>query len=168
MSAIERAEQDVARGDLWLARMRLACYLNSKGYDPDVVNRLGRICFDMHDTYAAGRYWLVGTAQGDDVAAAIEVFLRHTAHAPDQIGLRLPRAARRMSFVELPIVVQEKLTRRGLAASWKRWQPPPKTVVPSDRLGKLLGLVLLVAALGTVASCAVGARQILGWLLGGD
>ena len=59
MSALQRAEEDVKRGDYGLARQRLISYLHTKGYDAELLARIGRLCFDMHDLFQAGRYWLL-------------------------------------------------------------------------------------------------------------
>ncbi len=113
-SALERAEQDIERGDYGLARQRLTSYLSTRGYDPDVMARIGRISHDMHDMFQAGRFWLLSSAEGDAVDENVARFVRHAGSEPRAVVSQLPRAARLSRLEDYPAVVQERLRRHGL------------------------------------------------------
>lgn len=113
-SALERAEQDLERGDYGLARQRLTSYLSTEGYDPQVMARIGQISCDMHDMFQAGRFWLLSSAAGDVVEDAVARFIRDAGSEPRAIVGQLPRVARLCSLDDYPDVVQERLRRFGL------------------------------------------------------
>jgi|GEM_PF-3441386 len=168
MTALERAEEDVARGEYWLARRRLESYLQTKGYDPQVLARLGEISHEMKDTYAAGRAWLLSTATGEHVEAAIETFVKHAGAGPEEIAACLYRSAWPADITACDAIVQARLERFGLKEAIVRG--PKKK---GDKEGKLswterfLILALIAFVLFCFASCAVGATRIFSWLFGG-
>lgn len=169
MNALQRAESDLQRGDHWLARCRIESYLQTKGYDAELLAKAGRIALEMHDKYNAGRLWLTSTAEGEDVEEAVATFLRHAGTDPVQVLRQLPRFARLVPLDSYPPVVQDRLRRLGLDGALLasvfpgRMEPSPTSW--SDRVK----LVLVAAVvLGFVGSCGVGANTIRSWLFGGD
>ena len=166
MSAIERAKHDLERGNHWLARVRLRSYLDSKGYDPEVLAELGRISNEMHDDFDAGRMWLTSTAEGDRVDQAIETFLNHCHHDAHAVVSQLPRSVRLASVDGYPPVVQERLRRLGLDSAIVRLEQSQDPSPPRKRwVAWVLGIGGLLVLVFAVTSCVVGARQIASWFL---
>ncbi len=167
MNAIDRANRDLEQGDHWLARQRLASYLSSKGYDPDLLAQLGNISYDMHDAYAAGRMWLTSTAEGERVEEAIAKFIERAGHGPQQIASQLPRAVRLTSLDEYPPSAQARLRRLGLEKGII-WRPPPAQPPLSKwiRRAVTLGAVLILTF--CVGSCILGLERMASWLFGVD
>ncbi len=164
MSGWESAQHDVARGDYGMARQRLASYLNSKGYDADVLKRLGQMCFDMHDPRQAGRYWLASSAEGVDAELAIESFIRDAQQQPRLLLARLPRAVREADFASLPPVAQDRLRQFGLDTVVGK--PAPKVEQSwswGARLISAFGFIVLLLLAGL--SC-VGFHTVIGWIRG--
>jgi Family of unknown function (DUF6584) len=112
--AIEKAKEDVKRGDHWLARQRLDSYLQTTGYDMDVVAELGRISLEMHNAFDAGRYWLTSAETGEDIDGAINLFLRHAGKDRVQAVKHLPKAVRLETLASYPKVAQDRLRTLGL------------------------------------------------------
>lgn len=159
--ALERAEQDVARGDLGAARQRLASLLVSKGYDREIVARVGRLCLQMGDLAEAGRYLLLSAENGKDVEIAISTFVGlHRSH-PRQLLRQLPRWARG-AFDRFPEAVQQRLTALGVEEAARAEAANVLTVSSGSGIamfGCLTGGILLLVLL------VVGVATTFRWLL---
>jgi hypothetical protein len=166
VSAIERAKRDIEEGDYGAARQRLRAYLATKGYEQEIVARLGQISYEMHDMYEAGRFWLLSDAEGSHADHAISCFLKRAGKDPRQIVSQLPHTVRLRSLDEYPEAVRARL--RSLAldeaisqAGRGRASKPPNTW--GDRA--VLSGCILVLLFGVVVFC-VGLWQIGRWLFG--
>jgi len=114
MSALERAAEDIERGDYGLARQRLRSYLRSRGYDPDLLARIGRVCYEMHDPGEAGRYWLLSSAAGAEVEDAVTRFRWQHAARPRDLVRQLPTRGAPPTIEGYPPIVQQRLRRLGI------------------------------------------------------
>ena len=166
MTAIDRAEKDIERGDYGFARQRLMAYLTSKGYDQQIVARIAQLSYEMHDSYEAGRFWLTANAEGEHVDHAITCFLKRAGKDPRQVVSRIPRAARLKSLDGYPEVVRARLRRLGLddaivqaASATPVWPARPWR----DRA---IGIVCIVVLLFVVVLLVAGLWQIGSWILG--
>jgi len=134
-TAVDRARADVAIGELARARDRLASYLASPtDVDPQVQVELGRICLQMGDPEAAGRYWLTADASGPEVEAAVDRYVSaHTniAHALKRLPWwTLPEG-------EVPPVVVARLQRLQAPKLTPRPPAPPSVQgVPANAPAK--------------------------------
>jgi hypothetical protein len=167
MSAIERAEQDVERGDYGLARVRLADYLNSKGYDAGILDRLGRISYEMHDLSQAGRYWLASTAEGPHVEDTVAAFVGRTGTDPRVTVSRLPRVVREAPMSALPSIAKDRLRRLGLDEALGKWCPgqPPVGAKPLGRIARAtIALVFLALVIVLCIVVCTGLWTISNWL----
>ncbi len=113
-SLFDRIERDIERGDYALARDRLTSHVSQKGYDSELVARLGQICFAMHDHFLAGRYWLVSREDGPDVDRAVAEFLRRCKDDPKHRVAQLPAFCRVRGFEEYPAFIQARLQALGI------------------------------------------------------
>ncbi|MBU0616924.1 MAG: hypothetical protein KKI02_04335 [Planctomycetes bacterium] len=167
MSAIDRADQDVQHGDYGMARIRLASYLNTKGYDPALLSRLGQLSYDMRDLAQAGRYWMTSSAEGENVESAIKAFLRHTGNDPFSIAAQLPPAVRQIPPDSLPGVARARVQRFGLKETLERAARAPRKRRSAAR-GKIVtvtgGAVGLLVVLLMITIFVVGLTVIVGWL----
>jgi len=163
MSALERAEQDALNGDFALARQRMETYLNTKGYNADLLERLGDISMRMHDPYSAGRYWLTSSAPDEKVNEALDVFLSRAGVCDKQIVKHLPLVIRGMEFNQFPGAAQERLLRLGLGDALPVPSRPRSSNVryKAGPVGKLIAIAVL---LFTIGSCSIGVKQIVSWM----
>lgn len=165
MTTLERAQHDVERGDHWLALRRLECYVSSKGYDPQLLERIGRIAHGMHDAYTAGRWWLTSTATGGDVEAAIETFIAYAGRDPRQILRQLPKVVRLAYLGGYPQSVQQRLRKLGLDEHIAHGSyPGPQNAHAQGWGWRVVQVAVCVVVLLCVVSCCVGATRMISWI----
>ncbi len=159
MSTIfERVEQDLQRGDHGLAKARLLSHLNSKGYEVEILNRLGRICYEMHDLFQAGRCWLTSTAQGEEVDAAIKEFARRCGRNPNQMFSQLPQRARLSSLPQYPEIVQQRLRQWSINeevfSDFKAQQPLVSGTSIGTKIKYVIAFFIFIASIAfSIFSC---------------
>ncbi len=165
-TAIDRAEDDCRRGEHWLARRRLESYLLATGYDPEVLNRIGEVCWQMHDAFSAGRAWLVSTAVGEHVEPAIDTFVKYAGHEPTQVVSQLQSIMLQRSFEQLPSAVQERLRKRGLVEAWASAHAARalQSAVPVRWFDKVIPWCVLLLVLWLLFSSCTGALFLFGWI----
>lgn len=165
MSVVERADQDIAEGNHWLARQRLASHLSSSGYDAELLARIGQIAHSMHDAFNAGRFWLTSNAEGAHVEEAVAVFIGHVGNDAKQIAASLPRAARLPALTSYPPMVQARLRRLGLDAAVTASSPStPAAKVRMPWGMRALALFGWVVILFCCIAVCVGVSTIFDWL----
>ena len=168
-SALDRARRDVENGDHWRARQRLDSYLDSKGYDPDLLRELGEIAYAMHDAFNAGRYWLLSSVEGEHVERAIEVFVSAGGKRPEQLAAQLPRRTRLPSIDGYAPQAQSRIERYKLGPAIVRAANLAAGRSASEkgsRIAKLIPLAIVAVLLLCCASCITGAVVIGRWMLG--
>lgn len=165
MNAIKKAEGDIQRGDYGSARRRIESYIMVKGYDAELMAKLGQISFEMRDLFNAGRHWLVSTAEGEHVERAIQNFIESAGKHPNQIASEVLRAARLSSIEKYPALVQERLRRLGLAVAIIAAAKKP---VPAREqlglLGKVIVTLCVILFVGFICIFGVGLQVIIRWL----
>jgi hypothetical protein len=165
MTAVDRARRDVECGNHWLALRRLECYASSKGYDPQLLERIGWIAHEMHDAYTAGRWWLTSTADGGDVEQAIDTFIAFAGRDPRQILRQLPAVVRLGSLSDYPESVQRRLRQLGLDQHLAHGSYAGPAGEHSTGWGwRIVQIVLCAVLLFCLVSCCVGAKQIIAWI----
>jgi hypothetical protein len=113
--AVERAKEDLARGEPWLARRRLASLVASTPYQPEVLALLGEVCHQMGDVPEAGRFWLLSEAEGEHVERAVRVFTAMHRGVARQLAAQLPRRTRLSSLGAYPPIARRRIEALGLA-----------------------------------------------------
>ena len=139
----ERVDHDIQRGDLALARIRLESYLDRCGYDPDLLARLGRIASDMRDPAGAGRFWLTSSASGEAVETAIMELIRRCGASPEEIAMRVPRAARLSQIDHYPALARERLERHGLVEK-VIWAGKQREGINDPVVGSVASVVIII------------------------
>jgi len=149
VTLLERVESDLCKRDYGLARVRLANHIASKGYDAELIRRLGQISFDMHDHFEAGRCWLMTPGKESHINAAIEEFVRRCNRDPSQIASQIPQWMRMRVFAEYPEEVQARLKSYGLESSIIRREPrrPREPTWEDTRIGHVVIMSLLIFVL---------------------
>lgn len=161
-SITERVEADLRAGDFASARSRLISHLNTCGYDAALVERVGRICADMHDPPEAGRFWLLADVEGPEVEAAIDRFLRNVQGC---VTLRrLPHFARRTPLADYPPRVRERLTSLNISEALRESTKPAGKNRWRHWADAAIGIGMM---LGIAAMFIVGAVTIIRWFIFG-
>jgi hypothetical protein len=165
---VERAQAELARGEPWRARRRLASYVASGPYLPEALALLGRVCHQMGDWPEAGRAWLLSDAEGEEVERAVALFVSLHGEEPRRLVAQLPRRTRLASPEAYPPAARRRIDALGLEAALTQhaWAPraargtkapgaKPTAIVWGCFVGLALvvglclyGLVSLVRALG--------------------
>ena len=165
MSALERAEEDIERGDYGLARQRLTSYLSNSGYHPDVLTRLGQISHEMHDLFQAGRFWLTSDAEGEQVEQSVSLFVERAGADPSKIVAQLPRPVRLARIDAYPEMVRDRLDRLGLSeaivVAAANASKPPRNAWAHRTF--VVGCLVVFSIL--VLIFLVGVAQIICWVL---
>ncbi|MAY73446.1 MAG: hypothetical protein CMJ31_01745 [Phycisphaerae bacterium] len=159
-------QADIAAGDLGTAKLRLASYLTSTGYDPVLCGRLGDLCRDMKDPIEAGRWYLVSDRPDNEVAHYIEGFAARHGELVGNMLAALP-ARCRLANVELyPEPVRSRLQRLGaegpIRAAGKR-REPETTASRVTRKGCAAIALILPAGLMLLGLISI-VRAISSWL----
>ncbi len=141
---LARARADLDAGRRWKARDRLQGLVRARPDDPEVLDLLGQVLFDMGDLPAAGRYWYLCERDDDPARRAREAFeARWGDHASRarQLPVYAPLAA-------YPPTVQTRV--RDLVPLLPSRAPNstgPSDVTPGWK-AKLFGVVVLVLTVG--------------------
>lgn len=160
--AVERARADLASGRAWKARDRLVGHLAS-GQDPEALELLGEVHYEMGDLPAAGAAWFGTSRRGKDVDEAVEAWRERHADQFDQMWRSLPRSVR-----DHPGNPRVEALRRRAGAD--RSAPRPVSEAPKQTSdgGIDAAVVITVALALLVVVCAViGFVTLLGWLVPG-
>ena len=120
MAAIDRARTDRAEGRLWKARDRLNGVLSARSYDPECLNLLGEIYWEMGGSPAAGRAWYLTTRDDSFAESARRDFELVNGGRPEKI---LESLVIKVEVEQFPEPVQDRLNSLiGLAgANGYKW-----------------------------------------------
>ena len=142
----DRVERDLARGDLGSARRRLESHARSQPYDPDLLSRIGELALKMGDPVIAGRAFLLSSASGPEVEAAVDAFVRAQGRDSRAIAAWL-RAMPRV--VALPEEVWARLERHGIELGSREVIPDRLRTTRRTR-AFAVGCVVLTVAIAAV------------------
>ena len=145
---LERARKDLAHHEPWRARARLEGFIGSCGYQRDVVELLGAVCWQMGDVPAAGRYWFFTPLDRDEKRVAVEQLVRLAGGDPDCVSGRLPRNLRHGRIGRYPIEVQQRLqsltpVRANRVARRQRPRSAPRSGAADTLAFGALGAIVL-------------------------
>lgn len=167
--AILRADEDIKRGDYALARERLTSLLATRGYDSELLDRIGDICFEMKDLSRAGRYWFLSARTDDETERVIEIFLSNSGSTPDRIVQQLPRHALQKRISDYPERVQARIEFNRLGDAIERAAKTGRKLgdTPSKTEG-LRSMITCLTVLAVIAAVFVaGLSTIFHWIFGG-
>lgn len=156
MRTLEKAERELAAGNLWRAKEILQGSLPNAGYDVELFEKLGVVLLRMGDLPEAGKYLFLSGVRRPEYGQAVAIFLgKYGKNKPHDFYRSLPRGARLAALSGYPDDVARKLRELGLPESLA--DEGGKVAISSETVGDAFGWVscLLVAA-------AVGALLILG------
>ncbi len=166
MTVFDRVREDEARGDLGSARRRLASHVVARTLDPQVCERIARICLRMQDPMEAGRWFFLCGSADPEAEEAIRRFTRSCRGDPGCVVSRLPGRSRWQVPAGLPVAAIERLRQLGLE---DRDLPTPVRASVTDasflKTADLVIPVFVVVVIALIAFAAIGivtvARRIL-------
>ncbi|MGB3769993.1 MAG: DUF6584 family protein [Rhodococcus sp. (in: high G+C Gram-positive bacteria)] len=174
MGALDRAQEDLARGEPWNARKRLTALLGQDAASQPALDLLGYACMAMDDPAGAGAAWFLTDRDDDDplVRHALDAFVS-SCPTPLILARRLPIGAPTRAY---PPRVRERLAvlESRIRASGEEWEPPGQVhffaqdgvdveafeewtdATPSSRSGvKMVAAVLVIAMIGTASIATI-------------
>ncbi len=158
MDAIERARADLTQGRAWKARDRLVGLLTQR-QDPEVLDLLAQVHYDMGDLPAAGALWFV--TERTDTPAILSAVAWKERHGDAHAQWRSIPAPVRAS------VTSQRLT--DLRRANKRADPQQsgrrrEQAGGSNRADFGCAVLGVVAVLAVLALIGVGLVTVLQWI----
>lgn len=115
MGALDRAEQDERQGDLGSSRVRLISLTITSPYNPELYERIARLCCRMGDRTEAGRWYLLCDSADAEAAACIERFVtRHRGEMAAVLSAMPTSMLAKLGSGPLPAGVSRRLSEYGL------------------------------------------------------
>jgi len=142
---VSSTKPETARVDPAATRRRLASFIGSEGYKPDLLSRIARLSTELNETVQAGRYWLLSDATGPDVDAAVEAFAASCDRTPRLMVSELPRFARDWDVGSYAEPARARIEKYRLADDLARRRPRKEPERKSMTVIAILGLAALLA-----------------------
>jgi len=114
MNVLERAERELAKGNLWRAKEILQGSVGHSGYKVEIYEKLGNVLLQMQDLAEAGRYLFLSGVRNPEYEEAIAIFLEKYEGKPHNLFRTFPRSAKLTKISEYPKIVAENLRELGL------------------------------------------------------
>lgn len=114
MPFLEKAERELANGNLWRAKEILQGSLPSANYNVKLFEKLGVVLLQMGDLPEAGKFLFLSGVREPKYEEAIGIFLRKYGKKPHNFLQSLPRTARLSRISEYPEAVATKLRELNL------------------------------------------------------
>lgn len=120
MRALENAEREVEKGNLWRAKEILQGSIPNAGYNCDLFEKLGNVLLIMGDLPEAGRFLFLSDRRKPEYEQAIEIFLKKYGNNWRGLLHTFPRPAKLSTLSEYPDGVRRQLEQSGVPAVLKK------------------------------------------------
>ena len=111
---LDKARNEIEKGNLWRAKEILQGAIRSESYDVQLFEMLGTVFLQMGDLPEAGRFLFLSGVRRPEYLEAIEIFLsRHRRSKPHNFIYLLPRNARLRNVSDYPGEVAQVLREMG-------------------------------------------------------
>lgn len=168
---VDRARGDLQSGRSWKARDRLAGHVIDHR-DPEALDLLGQVYYDMGDLPAAGAVWFGSARRGADVDQAVAAWReRHGDHF-GQMWRSIPRSMRaepRTPKLEAlrAKAIQQDTDEGRLAAQPPERRPLQPSVHDADGGIDAAKVIAWILAAAFVACGVIGLVTVLQWMVTG-
>jgi len=151
MRNIEKAEKEVAQGNLWRAKEILQGTLSNVDYSCELFEKYGVVLLMMGDLPEAGKYLFLSGIRKQEYLQAISVFLRKHQSNQHAFINTLPRKAKLATLTEYPDTVTRELRELGFPEVLRNKEGqsilPPKAGGDAVAWVTCLVIILLVVGL---------------------
>jgi len=152
MLALEKAEKEMVKGNLWRAKEILQGSIPNAGYNCDVFEKLGTVLLTMGDLPEAGRFLFLAGRRKPEYEQAIDIFLGKHDKSWHVLFQTFPRAAKLSRLSEYPNTVREHLAQLGFPQILKtdplRGSGHSGHVISDIAVWLIVGSILVVILLG--------------------
>lgn len=165
MSALDRANQDEADGDLGSAVRRLKSFVTTAGYSAELCERIARLGVRMQDPTEAGKWYLLCDSRDERAEECVQKFIASCGGEPKQAWSQIPQSLRLGDFSEYPERVAQRLGAMGVRGSAKRARFV-RSRTWKDRLSEL-GCLIVCGVLGFLFLVGVlqGSKTVRQWFV---
>lgn len=164
---LDRVDAEIAAGRRWRAKEILRGNLARSWPEAAVVERYGRLLIESGDQVDAGRYLFLSGVRRPEYEDAIALFLaRHGRAGGGSLLTQLPRSFKRLPFSDLPPVVREELSARGVtpAALGSRSRREPESGWKASDI--LIPVIVLAMLMCLVLGIWVAFQSVVQWTMG--
>ncbi len=167
---VDRARGDLQHGRAWKARDRLVGYLASHR-DPEALDLLGQVLYDMGDLPAAGAVWFGSARRGADVNEAVAAWRERHGDDFGQMWRSVPRSLRseprtpKLEALRNKAIEQDR--REGRGDRGPDHQARQKDVPDAEAGVDPATVIAWVLAAAFVVCGIVGLVTILQWMVPG-
>lgn len=143
MPFLEKAERELANGNLWRAKEILQGALPSAGYNIELFEKLGVVLLRMGDLPEAGKLLFLSGVRKPEYQEAISIFLQKYGKSPLNLFQTFPHPAKLSKISEYPVVVAKKLRELNLPEVLKA-ESDKVVAPPEDDKLFLIGCAIVV------------------------
>lgn len=148
MSVIDKAERELANGNLWRAKEILQGSLPSAGYNIEIFEKLGIVLLQMGDLPEAGRFLFLSGVRKQKYEEAISIFLQKYGKKPDNLLQKFPHTAKLSKISDYPEAVQTILRELKLPEILKTKRDEAELLPTDDKIffaGCLIAILIIAA-----------------------
>lgn len=109
MRAFNKAEKEVASGNLWRAKEILQGSIPNSGYNSDLFEQLGAVYLLMRDLPEAGRFLFLSGREKPEYEEPVKLFLRRHGKNWRTLWQTFPHQAKLSNVSDYPDVVERQL-----------------------------------------------------------
>ena len=147
----DRAEQALAKGELWRAKEILRGRIRNLPFDAALFERYGQVLLRTGDDLEAGQFLLLSGARQPAYDDAIALFLRRYSRGRwERSFSTFPRSVRRCKWSDLPAAARADLAKLGIPASddgderfFGQWRRRDESIGAGGCVAVLLVLVVI-------------------------
>ncbi|MCW5960873.1 MAG: hypothetical protein KIS76_11985 [Pyrinomonadaceae bacterium] len=155
MSFLEKAERELAAGNLWRAKEILQGSIPSAGYNIELFEKLGNVLLQMGDLPEAGKFLFLSGVRKPEYEEAIGIFLRKYGRKPPNLFQTFPHTAGLSKISDYPEIVAAKLRELNFPETLKTESGEVAVPPENDKYflaGCLIAILVIVglAILGVV------------------
>src|SRR5215204_7207588 len=111
---LDKAQKELAQGNLWRAKEILQGAIKSERYDVQLYELMGTVFLRMGDLPEAGRFLFLSGVRKPEYLESIEIFIsKHRKNQPRAFLYLFPRNARLKTLSDYPGEVAQTLREMG-------------------------------------------------------
>jgi len=164
MRTLEKAEKELAKGNLWRAKEILQGAIPQAGYNFELFEKLGEVLLAMGDLPEAGKFLFLSGKREPEYEESINIFLHKVRkNKPHDLFRAFPRKARLMTLSEYPVDVAQKLRELGFPEILKdeRGRVTVADESGSDAVFLVACLVIVLIVLGLIVMGLIKLKEMI-------
>ncbi|MDQ3800625.1 MAG: hypothetical protein M3384_14345 [Acidobacteriota bacterium] len=150
MSFIEKAERELAKGNLWRAKEILQGSLPSAGYNIELFEKFGIVLLQMGDLPEAGKFLFLSGVRKPEYEEAICIFLQKYGKKPLNFFQTLPHTAKLSKISDYPEIVAAKLRELNFPETLKTENGDVDVLPEDDDKILLAGCIIIALAIAAL------------------